>query len=250
MFQSFFGRTYNNLSSISDCKNNGECVINKKNRTACKACRLRKCLLVGMSKSGSRYGRRSNWFKIHCLLQEQHQHKGSSLPSGLPTSLSAQPNNFIQHNFLTSLCNSSRKRDQNNDRSPSDSGASSADLEESNRDGSIESFSVESKTEMSSVSSPPVFENYRSSYSPFHNGRSVPTFHSMPISTVIFATNTPTPPVSQSSTHEQEEPIDLSFNPRKRRLSRSVSPKLRTPFEIHKPTPLDLTLVRSEALSG
>ena len=27
-----------------------------------------------MSKSGSRYGRRSNWFKIHCLLQEQtHQ---------------------------------------------------------------------------------------------------------------------------------------------------------------------------------
>lgn len=28
-----------------------------------------------MSKSGSRFGRRSNWFKIHCLLQEQqHQH--------------------------------------------------------------------------------------------------------------------------------------------------------------------------------
>lgn len=27
-----------------------------------------------MSKSGSRYGRRSNWFKIHCLLQEQQQH--------------------------------------------------------------------------------------------------------------------------------------------------------------------------------
>ncbi|CAG9857644.1 unnamed protein product [Phyllotreta striolata] len=71
--KSFFGRSYNNLSSISECKNNGECVINKKNRTACKACRLRKCLLVGMSKSGSRYGRRSNWFKIHCLLQEQQQ---------------------------------------------------------------------------------------------------------------------------------------------------------------------------------
>ncbi|XP_063229066.1 zygotic gap protein knirps-like [Bacillus rossius redtenbacheri] len=69
--KSFFGRTYNNLGSITECKNNGECVINKKNRTSCKACRLRKCLLVGMSKSGSRYGRRSNWFKIHCLLQEQ-----------------------------------------------------------------------------------------------------------------------------------------------------------------------------------
>ncbi|KAK9871438.1 hypothetical protein WA026_012813 [Henosepilachna vigintioctopunctata] len=74
--KSFFGRSYNNLGSIAECKNNGECVINKKNRTTCKACRLRKCLYVGMSKSGSRYGRRSNWFKIHCLLQEQqHQHQ-------------------------------------------------------------------------------------------------------------------------------------------------------------------------------
>ncbi|XP_050301458.1 knirps-related protein-like isoform X2 [Anthonomus grandis grandis] len=71
--KSFFGRSYNNINSINDCKNNNKCVINKKNRTACKACRLRKCVLVGMSKSGSRYGRRSNWFKIHCLLQEQQQ---------------------------------------------------------------------------------------------------------------------------------------------------------------------------------
>ncbi|XP_064110091.1 zygotic gap protein knirps-like [Macrobrachium nipponense] len=69
--KSFFGRMYNNVSSLGECKNEGRCVINKKNRTTCKACRLRKCLLVGMSKSGSRYGRRSNWFKIHCLLQEQ-----------------------------------------------------------------------------------------------------------------------------------------------------------------------------------
>ncbi|XP_022251366.1 uncharacterized protein LOC106467460 [Limulus polyphemus] len=27
--------------------------------------------MVGMSKSGSRYGRRSNWFKIHCLIQDR-----------------------------------------------------------------------------------------------------------------------------------------------------------------------------------
>lgn len=69
--KSFFGRTYNNRSSIGECKNNNSCVINKKNRTSCKSCRLKKCFAVGMSKSGSRYGRRSNWFKIHCLLQDQ-----------------------------------------------------------------------------------------------------------------------------------------------------------------------------------
>ncbi|XP_050710722.1 protein embryonic gonad-like [Eriocheir sinensis] len=67
--KSFFGRTYNNLSSLGRCKNGGRCVITKKNRTSCKACRLHRCLLAGMSKAGSRYGRRSNWFKIHCLLE-------------------------------------------------------------------------------------------------------------------------------------------------------------------------------------
>ncbi|XP_024878945.1 protein embryonic gonad-like isoform X1 [Temnothorax curvispinosus] len=62
--KSFFGRTYNNPTNVTACKNGGNCIINKRNRTACKACRLKKCLDVGMSKSCSRYGRRSNWFKI------------------------------------------------------------------------------------------------------------------------------------------------------------------------------------------
>lgn len=40
-------------------------------RTSCKTCRLKKCLALGMSKSGSRYGRRCNWFKVHCQLRER-----------------------------------------------------------------------------------------------------------------------------------------------------------------------------------
>ena len=90
--KSFFGRTSNNQSVIQECKNNYRCIINKKNRTACKACRLRKCLMVGMSKSGSRYGRRSNWFKIHCLMQQAAAHRqhggggGHGLAFDVPTS--------------------------------------------------------------------------------------------------------------------------------------------------------------------
>lgn len=38
--------------------------------------------MVGMSKSGSRYGRRSNWFKIHCLLQEQQQQQQQQQQNG------------------------------------------------------------------------------------------------------------------------------------------------------------------------
>ncbi|KAJ2944170.1 hypothetical protein O0L34_g18145 [Tuta absoluta] len=142
--KSFFGRTYNNLSSISECKNNGECVINKKNRTACKACRLRKCLLVGMSKSGSRYGRRSNWFKIHCLLQEQQQHHMHNLQNNKspPTFNNSMNPSFLPTNLLPAAAlaeyyKSSEKSQFTEDVtrqsvSPSDSGASSADPEDDN----------------------------------------------------------------------------------------------------------------------
>ena len=82
--KSFFGRFCSNQTNIPDCKNNYECVIDKRNRTACKACRLRKCLAVGMSKSGCRYGRRSNWFKIHCLMQKK------SAQNSLSTKMSQQ----------------------------------------------------------------------------------------------------------------------------------------------------------------
>ena len=52
--------------------------------------------MVGMSKSGSRYGRRSNWFKIHCLLQEQQekQQQQQQNGEGLPLSPSMSPYSF------------------------------------------------------------------------------------------------------------------------------------------------------------
>ncbi|CAG4950945.1 unnamed protein product [Colias eurytheme] len=151
--KSFFGRTYNNLSSISECKNNGECVINKKNRTACKACRLRKCLLVGMSKSGSRYGRRSNWFKIHCLLQEQQQqHIQQMQTNKSPPTFNASINpSFLPTNLLPAAAlaeyykNSEKTFTDDVTRqsvSPSDSGASSADPEDDNSSRSTSGLSI------------------------------------------------------------------------------------------------------------
>lgn len=154
LFQSFFGRTYNNLSSISECKNNGECVINKKNRTACKACRLRKCLLVGMSKSGSRYGRRSNWFKIHCLLQEQQQQhiqqlQTSKSPPSFNSSINPSflPTNLLPASALAEYYKNSEKNHFTEDVtrqsvSPSDSGASSADPEDDNSSRSTSGLSI------------------------------------------------------------------------------------------------------------
>lgn len=55
-----------------------------------------------MSKSGSRYGRRSNWFKIHCLLQEQQQQQQqqqagqNNLPPGLKPPQKTPPSHHQQ----------------------------------------------------------------------------------------------------------------------------------------------------------
>ncbi len=91
-FQSFFGRATEEAKvAISECKTGGNCSIKGRSRTSCKSCRLRKCRVVGMSRqsersppitepwrlqsnlSGSRYGRRSTYFKVQCLLDAQQE---------------------------------------------------------------------------------------------------------------------------------------------------------------------------------
>lgn len=77
--------------------------------------------MVGMSKSGSRYGRRSNWFKIHCLLQEQsHQAQQARLKdptnkspfekvlSSLDAANNNTNNNFAASSGTNSLNNQTR----------------------------------------------------------------------------------------------------------------------------------------------
>lgn len=49
--------------------------------------------MVGMSKSGSRYGRRSNWFKIHCLMQSN----GSKRPPSQSPPVMPTPHKFPGH---------------------------------------------------------------------------------------------------------------------------------------------------------
>lgn len=66
--------------------------------------------MVGMSKSGSRYGRRSNWFKIHCLLQEQQQQQQAAAAAAAagnhrktPPSSSSSINMLGHSNYPQSL---------------------------------------------------------------------------------------------------------------------------------------------------
>lgn len=67
--------------------------------------------MVGMSKSGSRYGRRSNWFKIHCLLQEQQQQAAAAAAAAAvgnrktppPTSASINMLNQVRYHIFSAI---------------------------------------------------------------------------------------------------------------------------------------------------
>lgn len=251
--------------------------------------------MVGMSKSGSRYGRRSNWFKIHCLLQEQQQ-KCIATTNGTANAISSNNNNnngtaidtndralntspsiaatntFLPAHFLTSLTNFTKITNERPSKSPSDSGASSADPDDAHRDSSIESFSM--KTEKSAMSNDTVvMESYRPARIPYISSVSncrLPSYFSLPPNHEFTAAATAavafTRLPSNNEVVVQSEPMDLSLKTKKRRRSSSASSSASpTPLfpssrvssntsaaiiDILKPTPLDLTLVRSNPLSG
>lgn len=99
-----------------------------------------------MSKSGSRYGRRSNWFKIHCLLQEQqqnHQQAAGNATAAAATANLLRPHPylpFFRHHQLSSMSAAAMANTRDGRSSESDSGASSADPEDDLRSTSALSF--------------------------------------------------------------------------------------------------------------
>lgn len=85
--------------------------------------------MVGMSKNGSRYGRRSNWFKIHCLLQEQQQQREQHQQSNHPH----QPHDLMFLNLMDDYSKNNHNRASLSSSSPSISSPDSH-----NSDSSVE----------------------------------------------------------------------------------------------------------------
>lgn len=156
-------------------------------------------------------------------------------------------------------------------KSPSDSGASSADPDETQRDGSIENFSCKNEKLLSTRSDTSIIESYRNTVahhlSPYtmSNGRLPSTFLAkLPHDIGAVRTILTTARFPDHNDHHilvQNEPIDLSFKTikKRRRLptpllsTSSLNSSTSSPPSIidqPKPAPLDLSLVRSNPLSG
>ena len=102
--------------------------------------------MVGMSKSGSRYGRRSNWFKIHCLMQNQGGGQVQEQP--LPHKSSCWPSKSEGSVGEARDCSFT----SSNSRSPSPT--SSSPLESLRRKASPVCSSVKPESSFTSPSSP------------------------------------------------------------------------------------------------
>lgn len=62
--KSFFCRNHRKQNLAGICARGGNCsVIGTSNRSICKACRMKKCIQVGMNPANSRFGRRPAWMK-------------------------------------------------------------------------------------------------------------------------------------------------------------------------------------------
>ncbi|XP_071791330.1 uncharacterized protein [Asterias amurensis] len=76
----FFRRSLTQHESYT-CSNNGQCDISLYTRNQCQLCRWKKCLAVGMSKEGSRLGRRSKRMieKMHETIAKQRSFGDSTV---------------------------------------------------------------------------------------------------------------------------------------------------------------------------
>lgn len=237
-----------------------------------------------MSKSGSRFGRRSNWFKIHCLLQEQqHQHQQkTSGPQNIDHIISANSSNqsnqsliYGTTNFLTNI-----KTERKRKKSSSDSGASSTEPDYNNlnnRDCFLHQPHYSTANTKSIINSTSLTKAsfVSDALSPFllsSNDHHLPTFLDISPKTstkpYIISTMATTSTTNNLNFNllVQNEPMDLSVKSRKSKQSptsssshRSCKTSLKSTTnlignDIAKPTPLDLTLdltlVQSKTLSG
>ncbi|KAH8257235.1 hypothetical protein KR038_005998 [Drosophila bunnanda] len=296
--KSFFGRTYNNIAAIAGCKHNGDCVINKKNRTACKACRLRKCLLVGMSKSARQTYQDKTNPCIKSATSTSPRIEGAAVGAGV--GVGAASPSFLQaakfHHHHQQQHQRHLKLESRLSNTPSDSGASSAG--DPNEDGATSVLSGHIATTTTNAGNLPrldlrnpsfpassepdadlqrqrhqeLLEIFRSHSEPLYSSFA-PFSHLPP---VLLAAGVPPLPIFKdqfkaellfptSSSPELDEPIDLSLRSRPDPASpvarSSNSPSLsepaagshclgESPTFARKTTPLDLTLVRSQTLTG
>lgn len=138
--------------------------------------------MVGMSKSGSRYGRRSNWFKIHCLIQDQAEMTnklGEHGPGSGLLSLRGTMNGNSRHDEKRHYYDG--KDSSSSTASPTGSASSPSDLGAPTLVGpSGKPYSLFDPPKLGSHHGSP----YESSASPPYDRKDTIVFHPLPLSPV------------------------------------------------------------------